>query len=93
MAMGMPSVCSAIDGNLEAVDDGETGLIFPVDNDEILADRLLVLIANEELRKEMGEKARERAKEKFDMRKLARAYEELYVDMIRINSRRRLRDR
>ncbi len=93
MAIGMPSVCSAIDGNLDAVDDGEMGFIFPVDNDEILADRLLVLIANEDLRKEMGEKARERAKEKFGMRKLARAYEELYVDMIRIHSRRRLRDR
>ena len=82
MAMGMPSVCSAIDGNLEAVDDGETGFIFPVNDHESLADKLLPLIRNEKLRREMGEKARARAKEKFDMRHLARAYEELYMELV-----------
>jgi len=90
MAIGMPSVCSAIDGNLEAVDDGETGFIFPVDDHETLADRLLVLVANEDLRKKMGEKARVRAKEQFDMKRLAREYECLYADLFRIHSRRRL---
>ncbi len=82
MAMGLPSVCSRIDGNLEAVNDGETGFIFPVNDHESLADKLLSLIRNERLRKETGEKARVKAKEKFDMRKLARAYEELYMELI-----------
>ena len=86
MAMGMPSVCSAIDGNLEAVVDGETGFIFPVNDHESLADKLLFLIGNEKLRKEMGEKAQARAKEKFDMRTLTCTYEELYVELISARS-------
>lgn len=83
MAMGMPAVCSNIDGNLEAVVDGETGFIFPVNNHDALADKLLFLIRNEEVRKEMGGRARARVKEKFDMRNLTRKYEELYTELIK----------
>ena len=82
MAMGLPSVCSGIDGNLEAVDDGDTGFIFPVNDHKALSDKLLFLIQNEKLRKEMGKKARARAKERFDMRNLSLKYEELYMELI-----------
>ena len=81
MAMRLPAVCSNIDGNLEAVIDGETGFIFPVKDHNILADKLLTLTNNEELRKELGEKACARAKEKFDIRNLTRKYEELYREL------------
>ena len=78
MAMGVPSVCSAIDGNLEAVDVGETGFIFPVNDSESLSNSLISLIGNPDLRKEMGAKALIKARGKFDMKILAGAYEELY---------------
>ena len=81
MAMGLPSVCSAIDGNIEAVHDGETGFLFPVNDHDSLARKLLFLMENKEVRKGMGKKARAWAEEKFDMKNLARAYEKLYLEL------------
>jgi len=82
MAMGLPAVCSGIDGNLEAVVDGETGFIIPVNDYQALADKLFFLIENEKVRKKMGETARIKAKKKFDMRNLSCGYEELYMELI-----------
>jgi len=87
MAMGLPAVCSGIDGNLEAVVDGETGFIFPVNDHEALADRLHTLIQNKEVRLRMGRQARRAAEEKFDMRYLARQYETLYSELIHASRR------
>ena len=83
MAMGISAVCSDIDGNLEAVVAGETGFIFPVNDYQMLVDKLLFLIRDEELRKEIGGRARARVKEKFDIRNLTRKYEELYTELIK----------
>lgn len=82
MAMGIPSVCSAIDGNLEAIVDGEAGFIFPVNDYQILADKLLFLIGSEKVRKEMGARACVKVREKFDIRNLSLKYEELYMEVI-----------
>ena len=82
MAMGLPGICSNVAGNLEIAVDGETGLIFPVNDYKVLADKLIFLIKNEKIRKEMGERARARAKEKYDMRNLSLKYEELYMELI-----------
>ncbi|MCX5908445.1 MAG: glycosyltransferase, partial [Deltaproteobacteria bacterium] len=85
MAMGIPAVCSDNDGNLEAVDDGETGFIFPMNHVAALADKLLTFIGNKELRGKMGEQARRAAVTKFDMRRLAHQYEALYAELIHKN--------
>ena len=82
MAMGMPTVCSDNEGNMEAVDDGDTGFIFPMNNHAVLADNLLTLIENKDLQIKMGERARIMAEEKFDMKNLARRYEELYIKLL-----------
>jgi len=82
MAMGLPAVCSDNDGNMEAVDDGDTGFIFPKNNHAVLAGNLLTLIENQELRLKMGKQARLAAEKNFDMRNLARRYEELYIKLI-----------
>lgn len=85
MAMGLPAVCSGIDGNLEAVVNGETGFIFPVNDHSTLAEKLLLLIKDDKLREKMGARARVKVKEEFDMQNLARKYEELYMEIIRLS--------
>jgi glycosyltransferase involved in cell wall biosynthesis len=82
MAMGIPSVCSAIDGNLEAVVDGETGYTFLVNNHKSLAEKLFILINDEAKRKYMGEKARNKVKKEFDMKTLSDKYENLYLKIL-----------
>ena len=82
MAMGIPSVCSAIDGNLEAVVEGETGFLFPVNDEAILTEKLLTLIQNSEQSKKMGEKSQKLASKMFDIKKMAGGYEDLYLELI-----------
>lgn len=82
MAMGMPAVCSDNDGNLEAVDHGINGFIFPLNDHAALAEHLLALIGDGDLRIAMGKQARRMAEIKFDMRTLARTYEELYLELV-----------
>jgi glycosyltransferase involved in cell wall biosynthesis len=84
MAMGIPSVCSAIDGNMEAIIDRETGLLFPAGDHKLLADKLLFLIFHEAIRKEMGEKARKRVEKEFNMKAMSAEYEKLYLNILNL---------
>lgn len=52
-AYGIPCVMTPVGGIPEIVKDGENGLIFPVGNDKVLAERLEQLIDSETLRKKI----------------------------------------
>jgi len=47
-----------------------------------LADRLLLLLKNAELRKRLGEAGRRRIEEHFDLRKQSKRLEEIYTETI-----------
>jgi len=83
MAMGIPSICSSIDGNVEAVEEGETGFLFEPGNARKLAEKLLLLIDDAGRRREMGRRAKERAERLFDMKDAAQQYQELYVKVLK----------
>ncbi len=61
MAAGKPVVATDIGGIPEMVDDGETGLLFPVGDEEALRGCLARMNSDPELRREMGQKGREKA--------------------------------
>jgi len=65
MRAGLPSVATAVGGNPEVVVEGETGFLVPPENPQELADRILRLLRNPEMRTEMGRAARHRMREKF----------------------------
>ncbi len=65
MAAGLPVAASDIGGIPEAVTDGETGLLVKPGNMDELSTALSKLLRDDELRKKMGQRAREVAKEKF----------------------------
>jgi len=76
-ALGVPTVGTRIDGLRDAVVDGVTGLLVPPKNVEALAVALASLLKNEGKRKQMGNAARERARNLFDSRVVnARVLEE-----------------
>jgi len=66
MACGVPVIGPDIGGVPEAIANGETGLLFSTGNAKDLATKIEMLINNENLRKRLGERAREVAMEKFD---------------------------
>ena len=58
MAVGRPVVATAAGGVVDAVRDGETGLLSPVGDEEKLADNLTRILSDETLRRRLGMGAR-----------------------------------
>lgn len=81
MACGKPVVASNIDGIPFVVEDGKTGLLFECGNVEDLAEKVITLLENKELREKMGKEGRERAKE-FTWDKIAEQTVDLYREML-----------
>lgn len=66
MSYGLPVVSTYVSGIPEQVEDGVNGFLVPPMNVDSLADRLIRLIENPDLRASMGAAAYETAKSKFD---------------------------
>ena len=64
---GIPAVVSAIPGNLAVVDDGINGLVVAVEDAEALAAAILRLLADRELRTQLGNQARHRMIKDFSI--------------------------
>ncbi len=81
MACGRPVVGSAVGGLTFTIADGVTGYLVPPKDPHALAERLSHLIADDELRRKMGERARARVVERFTWpvvaSRTARLYEEV----------------
>ena len=65
MAHGRPVVASAVGGLLDLVVDGQTGLLFPPRDVAALREALQRLLADQPLRRRLGDNARERVREQF----------------------------
>ena len=80
MASGLPVVATDIAGIPEQVEDGESGFLIPTGDAEALADRLERLLADAELREQMGARGLKRV-ERFSVEtmveKLGGVYQKL----------------
>jgi D-inositol-3-phosphate glycosyltransferase len=77
MACGIPVVASQVGGLAFLVQDGITGFTVPVDDPDALADRLLQLLCDDDLRAKLGEQAAAIAKQ-YGWEHIARRIIELY---------------
>jgi len=66
MATGRPVISCPISGIPELVRDGETGLLVPSENPMALADALIRLASDEDLREKLGSRARALVEEQHD---------------------------
>lgn len=78
MACGLPVVVSDAPANLEWVKDGDNGYIVPRKKPDILAERIITLLANESLRREMRARNLKIAQEKADWNKNFTVLENTY---------------
>ena len=76
MASGVPVIASDVGGTREVV--GDDGFLVPPGAAGEIADRLGLLHAEPQRRRELAARARARAAAQFDIAKMVRAYEELY---------------
>jgi glycosyltransferase involved in cell wall biosynthesis len=81
MACGLPSVVTDIPAILEWVKNGENGFIVPRKNSKILAEKLIELLRNDEMRREFGREnlkvAKQRANWDDNFMKLVDIYDKL----------------
>lgn len=81
MACGTPVVASRVGGLAGTVRDGETGYLVPWRCPEPFAERLELLLGNEELRRTFGQSAREYV-EQFRWDNVANAMLEIYGELV-----------
>lgn len=82
MALGRPAVVTRAGGLTEVLEHGKQGLVVEPRDPEGLADAIILLIQDGELRRQFGEAGRRRAA-KFDIRKAVRRLEEVYTELLR----------
>jgi glycosyltransferase involved in cell wall biosynthesis len=82
MAKGLPVIATGVDGNLETVDDGTTGLLVPPRDPEALARAMERYAADPTLRSAHGRAGRERLDRLFTVGRMADRYEEEYAAIV-----------
>ncbi|MFC2061442.1 glycosyltransferase family 4 protein [Elusimicrobiota bacterium] len=70
MAYSIPVVATNVGGVPEVVENGETGILVPVKDENALAGGIIKLLKDENLRKTMGEKGLARVKKLFGLDEL-----------------------
>ncbi len=80
-ATGVPSLASKIYGITDAVDDGKTGILHEPKQVEQIAQGLLTMIQNDQLRKSMATQAQERAYQLFGTAVLVEAMRDFYSQL------------
>lgn len=78
MAAGLPVVATGVGGNKELVDDGVTGFLVRPRDSAVLANGILKLIEDNDLRVRMGEAALAKAQSEFSVEKMVLAHEDYY---------------
>jgi glycosyltransferase involved in cell wall biosynthesis len=87
MACGKPVIVSDIPGVREVVENGSSGILVPPGDSEALAQAIVKLLNEKDLRLKLGERVRRLVLEKYNWPKVAEQIESVFVEAITENSR------
>ena len=79
MSHGLPVVATSVGGTGEAIENGISGILVPPSDPQALADAVLKLAAAPEVRRALGQAARDRVCRRFSIARMVQGYESLYV--------------
>ena len=88
MASGLPCVAFRPDGKKfvtasdEIIKDGETGFLVPPKDSKSLAEKIIILLKDKNLREQMGNAGRERLKD-FSIEKMVQETENIYDNLLK----------
>ena len=88
MACGLPVVITDVAANKEWVNDGVNGFVIPTKNPELLAQKVINLLKNDDERKSFGKTNRKIIETRNDYFKEMEKMENLYVELIERQKRR-----
>lgn len=81
MAHGLPIVGTEAPGVRDIIEDSGNGFLVPAKSPECLSEKIMYLLENDKLRKQMGEKSRQMAKQ-YDWKLITRKYVEVYKKVL-----------
>jgi glycosyltransferase involved in cell wall biosynthesis len=82
MAMARPVIATRVGGIPSIIDDGVNGILVPPRTPEMLADRMLELLANPGKRGLLGRHARKTVSERFSANRMSDDYFRIYQDVM-----------
>jgi glycosyltransferase involved in cell wall biosynthesis len=85
MALERPVIASRVGGLMEFIEDGVSGILVPVGDATLLAASIERLMADELLRKQLGQAARKRIETDFSLEKCAERYVNYYETLLTNN--------
>jgi glycosyltransferase involved in cell wall biosynthesis len=85
-ACGVPVVATATEGAREIVADGATGSLVPIDDVRATATAVAALLRDESLRRSLGARAREVARERFGLERMVDETERVYEEALGVES-------
>ena len=88
MAVGLPIVTTRVGGNPEIVDEGVTGKLSPPRSPVTLSETIIEMIEERPFWADMGQAARARAEQHFDVRHMINNYQRLYHEIHTAKARR-----
>lgn len=81
-ACGIPAIAYRIDGVIDAVLEGESGLLIESGQCNELSNAMKLLACNEELRRRLGHQAKKRVEEEFDSEGVTHAWLNFYQSQL-----------
>lgn len=81
MAVGLPAVVSRIGGNTDLVAENRTGYLADPNDPADLARAILLLLRDPELRRRMGQTAREFVRARYSLQAIVDRYEGIYREL------------
>ncbi len=81
-ASSVPGIGTRVGGIAEGIEEGVTGFLVPERDPEALSVAIATLLANPSLRVRMGEAARRRMEQQFDLTRQTAALEEIYDSLL-----------
>ena len=82
MAANLPVIATDTGGVAEVVINGKTGFLTKKGDVKSLSEKLLIMLKNKELRKQMGQAARVCLRSEFTVENMVKTTQELYFDTL-----------
>ena len=79
MAAGVPVVASDAGGPAEIIENGKSGLLVPAGDVQAVENSLRALLKDQSVRQQIADRARRRAAERYNFKRVATQVEEIYV--------------
>lgn len=80
-AMAKPMVTTDTVGCTEVVEDGVNGFLVPIKDSQHLCEKIIQLANDTNLRNQMGQKARQKAEQEFDVKIVVSKYLDIYKEL------------